>query len=68
MRTNQRPRRYLTRHWLTLLTPAFRYSSSRGAYVLRGVGNRVGPVLRVDRRLVLRQIDGADRRRRAHTA
>jgi hypothetical protein len=67
MRTNQRPRRYVSSHWLTLLTPIFRYSFSRDAYVLRGLGNRVGPVLRVDRRLVLRQVDGAERRR-AHAA
>jgi hypothetical protein len=31
---------------LTVLKPVLRYSASRDAYVLRGVGNRVGPVLR----------------------
>ena len=28
------------------LTPFFRQSHGREAYVLRGVGNRIGPVLR----------------------
>lgn len=28
-----------------LLKPLFRYSSSRSAYVLRGVGDRFGPVV-----------------------
>jgi hypothetical protein len=32
-----------------LLTPVFRYSIGRDAYVLRGVGNRRGPVLTVRR-------------------
>jgi hypothetical protein len=31
---------------LVVLRSFFRYSPWRGAYVLRGVGNRVGPVLR----------------------
>jgi hypothetical protein len=47
-----------------LLRPALRYSTSRDAYVLRGVGRQVGPVLRVDRRLVRRpRFEGAERRR-----
>jgi hypothetical protein len=33
-----------------LLTPAFGYDHGRNAYILRGVGDRVGPVLRADRR------------------
>lgn len=33
-----------------LMKPALRYSVSRDAYVLRGVGHRYGPVLRTDRR------------------
>jgi hypothetical protein len=33
-----------------LLRPAFRYSYGRDAHVLRGVGGRIGPVLREDRR------------------
>ncbi len=32
---------------LRLLSVAFRYSAGRDAYVLRGVGNRLGPVIRV---------------------
>jgi hypothetical protein len=31
---------------LALLFPIFRYSHGREAYVLRIVGNRIGPVLR----------------------
>jgi hypothetical protein len=64
MRTVRRPRRYVARHWLVLMTPVLRYSVSRDAYVLRVVGRRVGPVLRVDRRLVRRpRLDGVERRR-----
>jgi hypothetical protein len=50
MRTQQRPRRYIAGHWLLVLKPALRYSATRDAYVLRGVGRSTGPVLRVDRR------------------
>jgi hypothetical protein len=32
------------------VSPLFRFSTSRDAYVLRMIGNRVGPVLIVDRR------------------
>jgi hypothetical protein len=32
------------------LSPLFTYNYSRDAFVLRGVGRRVGPVLREDRR------------------
>jgi hypothetical protein len=45
-----RKRRYVARRWLTLLSPALRYSYSRDAYVLKGVGRSVGPVLRQERR------------------
>jgi hypothetical protein len=38
------------RHWLTVLRPIMRYSNSRNAFVLRLVGRRFGPVLRVERR------------------
>jgi hypothetical protein len=34
---------------LKAFTPFFRYSPSRDAYVLRVVGNRIGPVLRARR-------------------
>jgi hypothetical protein len=47
-----------------LLRPVLRYSRTRDAYVLRGVGRHVGPVLRMDRRLVPRpRFEGAERRR-----
>ena len=44
-----RPRRPLSPLLLGLLRPFLRYSLTRDAYVLRGIGNRHGPVL-VDRR------------------
>ena len=44
-RTTMRPRREVSRVTLALLRPFFRYSERRGAWVLRGVGNRRGPVL-----------------------
>ncbi len=41
----------------------FRYSRFRDAYVLRGIGNRYGPVLRLDRRVGRQEaFDGLDRR------
>jgi hypothetical protein len=58
-----RTRRYVARRWLTLLKPAFRYSYSRDAYVLRGVGGSFGPVLRLERRMRRdRPLDGIERR------
>jgi hypothetical protein len=46
-----------------MLGPLFRYSYSRDAYVLRGLGRSVGPVLREDRRRRLgRPSDGIERR------
>jgi len=68
MRVIRRPRKYIARHWLFMLRPLLRYSKSRNAYVLLGVGKSVGPVLRPDRRSQRRQIDGVDRRGRATTA
>ncbi len=63
MRTVRRPRRYVARHWIVLLRPLFRYSQTRGAFVLRGVGSSVGPVLRVDRRShTSPSFEGAERR------
>ncbi len=50
MRSASRPRRYVARHWLLPIRPLLRYSATRDAYVLRLVGRRVGPVLRIDRR------------------
>jgi len=62
MRVARRPRRYVSRHWLALARPLFRYSAVRDAYVLRVVGRRVGPVLRLERRRE-RRFDGVERRR-----
>ena len=68
MRTHQRPRRYIPRQWLLLLKPLFRYSNSRGAFVLRLIGNKSGPVLRPDRRAKRQpRVNGRDRRGRAST-
>lgn len=61
MRSKKRPRRYVARHWLVLMRPILRYSALRDAYVLRFIGRRTGPVLRVDRRRA-RQFDGVERR------
>jgi hypothetical protein len=63
MRTVKRPRHYVARHWLGLVRPVFRYSESRDAYVLRAVGRKWGPVLRLDRRSS-RAFDGVERRGR----
>jgi len=62
MRTVRRPRRYVAGHWLALMRPLLRYSHSRDAYILRLVGSRRGPVLRVDRRRA-KAFDGVERRR-----
>ncbi|HTU79716.1 MAG TPA: hypothetical protein VMF09_13240 [Solirubrobacteraceae bacterium] len=66
MRTVKRPRRYVARRWLLLMRPWLRYSLARDAYVLRGVGRHIGPVLRPDRRRQARRpgrFDGIERRR-----
>ena len=66
MRTVHRPRRYVASRWLVLLTPVLRYSVTRDAYLLRVVGSRMGPVLRVDRRVQRRsRLEGPERRSRA---
>lgn len=46
MRAQQRRRRQLPPWTLIALAPLFRYDFARDAYVLRLIGNRVGPVLR----------------------
>ncbi len=51
MRTVRRPRRYVRNHWLRLLSPVLTYNHRRDAYLMRGVGRHIGPVLRVDRRV-----------------
>jgi hypothetical protein len=61
----------VSRHLLLALRPMFRYSAMRDAYVLRGVGRRVGPVLRANRRATRRArhgFEGIDRRRHASVA
>ena len=69
LRSAERPRRYVARHWLLCLRPVLRYSITRDAFVLRGVGGFTGPVLRPDRRRrrhhrrQQRSFDGVDRRR-----
>jgi hypothetical protein len=50
-----------------MLKPVFGYNYARDAYVLRGVGKHLGPVLRPDRRIHHeRSWGGGDRRQRAH--
>jgi hypothetical protein len=61
-RATPRPRRYVPRLWLVLLRPLLRYSLTRDAYVLRGVGRSFGPVLRPDRRRRRRPFEGVERR------
>jgi len=64
MRSVARPRRHIPRYRLLMLRPLLRYSITREAFVLRAVGDSVGPVLRSDRRRRLRKrrFDGIDRR------
>ena len=64
MRTVRRPRHYVSKHWLVLFTPVFGYNYLRDAYVLRGIGRHVGPVLRPDRRMRCEQQPGVSERRR----
>lgn len=47
MRAAPRPRRRISPRAAVLLSPLFRMSYGRDAYVLRGIGNRWGPVLQV---------------------
>jgi hypothetical protein len=45
VRTVPRPRRHVSGAILRALSPLFRYSSWRRAWILRGIGERFGPVL-----------------------
>jgi hypothetical protein len=46
------------------MRPVLRFSDSRDAFVLRGIGNSRGPVLRPDRRSrAKRPFEGPERRR-----
>jgi hypothetical protein len=50
MRTQPRKRTPVRRLVLVGARPVLRYSASRDAFVLRGIGNRHGPVLVDNRR------------------
>ncbi len=50
MRTDPRPRHYVSPGVLAAMRPILRFSHRRNAYVLRLAGNRTGPVLRRERR------------------
>ena len=65
MRTVSRPRRYVSPAKLTVSRPLLTFSAPREAYVLRIVGKRYGPVLRLDRRRRAVAYDGPERRARA---
>jgi len=65
MRTRPRPRRYVVPWLFVFVRPLMTYSYWRQAYVLKLVGDRVGPVLRVDRRRRQVPLVIADRRRGA---
>ena len=62
MRAPDRPRWYVKPLLLSALRPAFRYCERRRAYVLRLFGQRLGPVLRADRRGKSSEFDGPERR------
>jgi len=48
-----------------MLAPVFAYNHSRDAFVMRGVGRHVGPVLRPERRHERQPLsEGFDRRHR----
>ena len=49
MRTSPRNPRTVHPAVMVVLNPLFRHSMTRDAYVLRGVGHRLGPVLRPHR-------------------
>ncbi len=46
-RKSHRKRRAISSRSVTLIRPIFRFSVSRDAYVLRVVGDWVGPVLQI---------------------
>jgi len=60
----RRQRRYVPAWALMIMRPALRYSGGRSAYVLRICGDRVGPVLRRERRRRDVPVIGPDRRHR----
>jgi hypothetical protein len=50
VRTAPRTRHYVSPGTLTLCRPVLAFDYAREAYILRGIGGRLGPVLREDRR------------------
>lgn len=62
MKAPDRRRRYIRSPLLWILRPFFRYSESRRAYILRLVGERLGPVLRPERRAKPSAFPGPERR------
>ncbi len=68
MRRVPRTRHYVPPLKLAVMRPLLRHSQSRDAYVLRFVGNRVGPVLRRDLRRAQLPYDGPERRNRVLVA
>jgi hypothetical protein len=69
MRTARRRRRYLPPRRLSICRPLIEYDDARDAFILRAVGDRLGPVLRADRRRDgAPAYTGAERRGVARTA
>jgi hypothetical protein len=68
MRTQPRPRRYIAQYWFPVLKPVLRYSATRDAFVLRGIGRSSGPVLRPERRGRRQPSYGGAERRRMSAA
>jgi hypothetical protein len=66
MRAVHRPRRYVASRWVAVGRPVLRYSRPRDAYVLRVVGRKWGPVLKLDRRHG-GAMPGSTERRGSHT-
>jgi hypothetical protein len=47
-RNTPRRRHFVSHRRISLIRPGFRYSPGRDAYVLRFVGNRFGPVYKLE--------------------
>jgi hypothetical protein len=62
VRSVPRTRHYVSPGALTLCRPVLAFDYAREAYILRGVGHRVGPVLREDRRRSANGYRGPERR------
>jgi hypothetical protein len=68
MRLSQRPRHYVSPVTLTVCRPLLAHDWWRDAYLLRGVGERYGPVLRAERRREEEGYAGPERRAAPPTA